>query len=67
MRWATMGDEPGGMAAALRRVTLERDQARWMVETLKGQCKSLRQKLRREVADHRQTQIRLAEVLRERG
>ena len=58
-----MTDAAGGIEAALRRVTLERDGARFLAETLKRQCKSLRQQLRRERADHLATHKRL-EALR---
>ena len=56
-------DEPEAMAAALRRVALERDRYKWSVENLRGQCKSLRQQLRRERAEHLATHKRL-EALR---
>jgi hypothetical protein len=63
MRRAMTGDETGAMTAALRRVTLERDGARFLAERLKRQCKTLRQQLRREQADHQLTLKRL-EALR---
>lgn len=58
-----MTDAAGGIEAALRRVTLERDQARWTVDRLKEQCRSLRRQLRSEQAAHQQTHMRL-EALR---
>jgi hypothetical protein len=62
MRSATMADAAGGIEAALRRALLERDQARWTVQHLKGQLKAMRQELRRERAEHRQTALKLAEM-----
>lgn len=58
-----MTDDPEAITAALRRVALERDQARWMVDSLKERCKSLRRQLRKEQAAHQQTHMRL-EALR---
>lgn len=54
-----MTDATGGIEAALRRVTLERDGARYMVEALKERCRRLRQQLRREQAAHLATHKRL--------
>jgi hypothetical protein len=58
-----VSDETGGMTAALRRVTLERDRLQWTVDGLKEQCRSLRRQLRTEQAAHQQTHMRL-EALR---
>lgn len=74
-------DELGAVQAALREVTAERDRLRnavkWAeherdsraaeVEALKGQCKALRQQLRRERAEHRQTQMALDALRAEIG
>lgn len=57
-----MTDDAPDIGVQLRRALMERDQARWTVQHLKGQLKAMRQELRRERADHRQTALKLAEM-----